>query len=335
VLRHVWTNYEIQDEILGWLSELIDDSSSQVMHARVSYALGVLARLSFEYVQVFLFNAWSTSDEFAKRDAVAYALREASRDPIVAPTVERFTDALFANTEVWQAQATAARIYGVGLGRPRELVLGKLHRLTRFHRMGSDTGSVIAIEVARSMASLILENPQEGYPDVLDQLMRWGLDHRDQDASHLIFLIIAKRIVRTVSATGQPGAEASWPDLLYVAQNDPAVRRRAIDLWAETLQRPFVQHLASLVLYDWARAAEGATEICSAFARFMRAVANTDPSRGLASTLLRLVDDWVDEDAFLPLQNVAAVVRPALLQTPGSAVVTEPGSTSIMPIALV
>jgi hypothetical protein len=318
VLWLAWNEYEVQEVLLEWLLDVIDDRSSQDALYQAAAALGFLAKQSFPYLRRHLFDDWAQSEVALHRDVVAVALRVAARDPEVNPAVEQFTENLFRRTDDPRAQATAARIYGLGSRtsdaasapvREIAVALARLDRLAVINEkdFDPDEGWEVRSAIANSLISLILDADSESvYVQVLQLLLRWDDDPKRRDLAYFAFVIIANGIVRTVR--NQENDEAAvWPDLLRMADLDARVRAPLLLLWREALQVPFLHVVAARVLRDWAAQAERDLEIRAAFARFVRAL-GADGGR-TAAVLLQYADDWSDDDQIEPLVIVPDTVR--------------------------
>lgn len=115
VLEYVWTDYQIHDLLLDWLGELAQNPSEQV-RVRAGIALGVLTRLSFDFLFRNALAPWAESENTGHRDAVAFALRVAAADPELTPSVRALTTRWYRDRPRPLAQATAARVHGIALG---------------------------------------------------------------------------------------------------------------------------------------------------------------------------------------------------------------------------
>ncbi|BAU84328.1 hypothetical protein SLA_3419 [Streptomyces laurentii] len=185
VIRHAWIQYEVQSELLDWLSALVVHPAEEV-RVYAAAALGVIASESYTYLCDRVFHPWARSESPLRRDAVAYALRVASRDPWIAERADMLVEGWFADRSEPYAQATAARAYGM-----REdpgPAVAALARLTVVDRVA------VAVAVGHSLTDL-LERNTDSTGLVLRTLHERSADHRMRPTALLSFLIVATEVV--------------------------------------------------------------------------------------------------------------------------------------------
>ncbi|MFH9617960.1 hypothetical protein ACH4MM_30215 [Streptomyces pratensis] len=300
IIRHAWTQYEIQGELLGWLSELVVDPAEEV-RVYAAAALGAIAAESYTYLCDQLLHGWARSENWLYRDAVAYALQVASRDPWIAERADVLVQGWFADRSLPFAQATAARVYG--MREDAELAVSALVRLAVVDR------ATVAVAIGRSLTDLLARDPDTAGM-VLNTLHERSADHRRRPTALLSFLIVAAQVVVGRAEWETGGEVEQWPALLYLAHNREELRAPFIGLWRESLNQAEFGEEAQQVLRNWAALAERDAALREMFQLMVGAMAYADPRTG--RILRRCAADWVDRDELAPLPLAAAVVHAQL-----------------------
>ncbi|WP_327274419.1 ATP-binding protein [Streptomyces sp. NBC_01224] len=300
IIRHAWIQYEIQNELLDWLSALVVDPAEEV-RVYAAAALGVIAAESYTYLCDQVFHQWAQSENPLRRDAVAYALQIASRDPWIREQADMLVEGWFADRRRPYAQATAARVYG--MGEDPELAVAALARLTVVDR------ATVAVAVGRSLTDLLAQNTDSAEL-VLRTLHERSADHRRRPTALLSFLIVAAQVVVGRGESGTDGYMEQWPALLYLAHHREELRAPFIALWRESLNQAEFGEEAQQVLRNWAAVAERDPSLRAMFQLMVGAIAYGDPRTG--RILRRCAADWVDPDELAPLPLTTAVVHAQL-----------------------
>ncbi|MFD9780981.1 hypothetical protein ACFWXD_28400, partial [[Kitasatospora] papulosa] len=300
IIRHAWIQYEIQGELLGWLSELVVEPAEEV-RIYAAAALGAIAAESYTYLCDQLFHGWALSGNWLYRDAVAYALRVASRDPWIAERADVLVQGWFADRSQPFGQATAARVYG--MREDPEVAVPALVRLAVVDR------ATVAVAIGRSLTDLLARNP-DTTGLVLHTLHERASDHRRRPTALLSFLIVAAQVVVGRDEWGTDGEVEQWPALLYLAHHREDLRPPFIALWREALNQADFGGEAEQVLRNWAALAERDEGLRDMFQLMVGALAYGDPRTG--RILRRCAADWVDRDELAPLPLATAVVRAQL-----------------------
>lgn len=310
VLRHVWTQYAIQEDLLEWLAELVDDSSYQV-RVLAGSALGGLSLLSFEYLREQILGPWASSPQPTQREAVAYALRVAADDRDLLPCIRGMTAWWYANADDRAAQATAARVHGLSqVSRDPVAAVDALVRLLVVDNLP------LALAIGNALTDLLVDGSTELAAYVLAKLAAAARERRTAPAAELVFLLLNVQISidhapRAAAADGAaPGPGVSWPFLLSLAGARPDVRDHVIRLWQAVLESALFHREAEQVLSAWAGWAQNDTALGDAFLRLVRAVAYSHPHS--ARVLRKLADDWVDPEKLAPLREISAALRHVL-----------------------
>ncbi|MFI2368478.1 hypothetical protein [Streptomyces sp. NPDC018833] len=300
VIRHAWTQYEIQSELLDWLSALVVHPAEEV-RVYAAAALGVIAAESFTYLCDRVFHPWAQSEDPRRRDAVAYALHVASRDPWIRERADALVEGWFADRSRPFAQATAARTHG--MGEDPERAVAALARLAVVDR------ATVAVAVGRSLADLLAQNAGSAGL-VLRTLHERSADHRMRPTALLSFLIVAAQVVVGQDEHGAGGGDEQWPALLHFAHHREELRAPFIALWRESLNQAHFGDEAQQVLRNWAALAERDPALREMFRLMVGAVAYGDPRTG--RILRRCAADWVDPEELAPIPLTAAVVHAQL-----------------------
>lgn len=300
LIVHAWTQYEIQAELLDWLSELVVHPSEQVRVYAAASGVGVLAAESYRHVERRVLGPWARSDSPARRTAVAYALSVACQDPWVREQAAALVDGWYADRRP-AVRATAARVHGLGavFDRPVE-ELGRL--------LAVDSVTV-TVAVGLALADLVADDADMA-GSVLSLLRAGAEDHRSGRAATLAFLIVAAQVVVETAEVDPDAAVPEWPTLLYLAHRRHELRDPFVRLWRGALNESFFHHEAEQVIGAWARLAERDSQLREMFRLLVGAIAHQDVRSG--RILRACADDWVHPDRLVRLPLTAAVVRAQL-----------------------
>jgi len=291
VIERIWRGYQVQPMLMQWLGELVLSPSEQVRIFAAS-TLGVLSRYSFDYLCTGTLHRWANSKDYRVREAVAYAMREPAGDAQLAGAVGTIVAGWFANSGQARAQATAARAYGVGVGR-----LDAATAIDRLGRLATVDSYPVAVGIGDALADLILQAPAETAPQACSALLSWFDDRLRRRPAHLAFLILASSLVTW--ETGSTGGEVRWPTLLHLAQTVGALRDPLITLWCKVLNETVLTDQAHGVLTAWAGLAESDREQLEVLTRLIRAIGmGNDRVRRI---LLDLAAGWVASERLVPL----------------------------------
>ncbi|MGW0792138.1 hypothetical protein ACWD04_28920 [Streptomyces sp. NPDC002911] len=300
VIQHAWTQYEIQGELLDWLSGLVVDPAEEV-RVFAAAALGAIASESYAYLCNQLFHDWADSENPLHRDAIAYALRVASREQWIAGRADIMVEGWFADRSRPFVQATAARVYG--LRKDPGPAVAALLRLAVVDR------AAVAVAIGRSLTDLVAQDA-DTTALVLRALHEGAADHRKQQTALLSFLIIAAQVVVKKDEWNTGGELEEWPALLYQAHQREELRDPFIALWRDALNQAVFGQEAQQVLRNWAALAERDRALRSMFQLMVGTIAYGDVRSG--RILRRCAADWVDPDELVPLPLTAAVVHAQL-----------------------
>ncbi|MEU7581627.1 hypothetical protein AB0B50_28955 [Streptomyces sp. NPDC041068] len=312
IIRHVWSEYRVQHDLIGWLGELIDSSSLPV-RSFAGTALGLIAAESFEFIGTRIFDHWALDEDSGplRREAIAYALKVCTRDPALRAGVHNLVNGWYLNGG-WQLQAAAARAYGLCLGGAD---LGTA--VAALTRLGTVNHIDVAIAIGDGFADLVAEDVSAHAPVVLRAIAEMVHEPRSRACGHLVFLILADGLVTedAVAGTGQP---RSRPTLLHLAAREPPggeLRRLLGYLWAEVIGGELFGEEAADVLQRWASQAESEPLLLDDLVRtLVEDVAAR--SHRVNLILQRHVSRWNERDCFRPLPRSAAVLGSALRSAP-------------------
>ncbi|WP_433891261.1 hypothetical protein [Streptomyces sp. CA-111067] len=305
LIRHVWTEYRAQQELLAWLGELVDSGSDQIL-SFAGTALGLIASVSFDLLSARVFPQWIADRQHGRRrrDAVAHALRVCVRNPELRPGVSALVDAWFMSGQ-WESQAAAARAYGRCLG-GADLTAA----LEGLSRLGTVGDVAVDVAVGDSFADLIEEDLAGNAPLVLRTLVRMVAEPETRECGHLSFLILADTLV-IEDAEPAPGASAaSRPTLMHLSMTDERLRGLLAQLWSEVICGELYGDLAAGVLTSWAAQSEADPQLLDAFVRIMRDLAQRDTRT--RELLLRYAVGWDARGSLRPLHRAAALLRSVL-----------------------
>lgn len=312
IIRHAWSQYTIQGELLDWLADLVDKPSQQV-RSFAGTALGLIATESFDAVSTLVFPQWIRDGDSGeqRREAIAYALRVCARDPGLRPGVRALVEGWYLGGP-WQFQAAAARAYGLCLG-GADLPTA-LQALTR---LGTVDSVQVAVAIGDAVSDLMEDDVRANAPAVLRALAEMAHETKSRHSGHLAFLILANALVSDEPPAGGLSGR-SRPTLLRLAADSPPggeLRRLIGYLWAEAISGEVYSESAGTVLDAWATQAETDPELLADLVRILvDDVAARSPRAGLL--LQRHAARWTDRDRFRPLPRSAAVLGAALRAAP-------------------
>jgi hypothetical protein len=302
VIRHAWSQYQVQDALLGWFAELVTDVSEEV-RIYASVALGVIGCDSLQYLIRHVLRPWAYDDHPLRRSAVAYALSVCAADPRLRPHVHALAEEWFADTEHPMAQATAARVYGLSLSGAEPLAA--IDALVRLCVVDNVT---VEVAIGHSLTDLLTEDA-DLTAVVLRRLRAALLDHRSRPAALLTFLIVATQFGVYTDDLPISATIPEWPALLHRADTDDETREPLVALWRAALHEPLYRLEAERVLRTWAALAESDPLLREAFLRMAGALAAGDPRSTTA--LLRHAVAW-GAQALVPLPGTALALRALL-----------------------
>ncbi len=308
IIRHVWSEYRIQQELVGWLAELIDSSSLPV-RSFAGTSLGLIATESFEFIATRVFDHWARHEDcgWQRREAIAYALKVCARDPALWAGVHNLVNGWYLSG-IWELQAAAARAYGLCLG---GVDLGTA--VAALTRLGTVDHIQVAIAIGDGFVDLLAQDVAAHAPVVLRAVAEMVHESESRACGHLVFLILADGLVteETVAGSTQP---RSRPTLLNLAVRDRrggSLRRLFGYLWAEVIGGELFGDEADVVLQRWAVQAETDPLLLDDLVTTMvEDVAVRSPRVRLL--LQRHVTSWTGRDCFRPLPRSAAVLGSAL-----------------------
>lgn len=308
IIRHVWSEYRVQQDLIAWLGDLVDRPSQQV-RSFAGTALGLIATEAFDHIATHVFPAWVRDEHSGplRREAIAYALRVCVRVPALRTGVRNLVDGWYMSG-VWQLQAAAARAYGLCLGGA-----GLQAAVQALTRLGTVDHIRVAIEIGDAFADLMEEDVHAHAPVVLRAIAEMCHEPASRACGHLAFVILADALATDEPATSG-GTPRHSPTLLRLAARTPAggeLRRLLGYLWSEVIGGGLFADQAANVLAAWAAQAEADPQLLDDLVRFlMEDVVPRGPRYG--NLLAERVRSWTDRDRFRPLPRSAAVLDAAL-----------------------
>ncbi|MFI1397459.1 hypothetical protein [Streptomyces sp. NPDC020681] len=300
VIRHAWTQYEIQEELLDWLGELVMDASEEV-RVYAAAGLGVLAADAFGHVSARILQPWAHSESAYRRAAVAYALSVGCRDPWIREQAEAMVESWLGDRSRPLGQATAARVHGLGAVTDRAV--------EEIGRLAVVDNVTVAVAVGCSLADLLADD-FDLTASVLYMLHQQSDDYRARPTALLSFLILAAQLVIDTEERGTAGQSPDRPALLYLAHRKPELQEPFIRLWRAALNQAFFDEEAAQVMRIWAALAERDPELREMFRLMIGAIAYGDERSG--RILRRCADEWTHPDNLTPLPLAAATVHAQL-----------------------
>ncbi|MEV7192128.1 hypothetical protein AB0N81_09980 [Streptomyces sp. NPDC093510] len=311
IIRHVWSEYRIQQELVDWLADLIDSSSLPV-RSFAGTALGLIATESFEFIATRVFDHWARHEDsgWERREAIAYALAVCARDPALRPGVHNLVNGWYASGD-WQLQAAAARAYGLCLGGAD---LGTA--VAALTRLGRVDHIQVANAIGDGFVDLLAQDVAAHAPVVVHEVAEMVHEPQSRACGHLVFLILVDGLVNEEQVVGstQPRRRPTFLDLAARDRQDGTLRRRLGYLWAEVIGGEF-GGAAETVLQRWAAQAETDPMLLDDLVRMLvEDVAARGPR--VSQLLQRYATRWTERDCFRPLPRSAAVLGSALRAGP-------------------
>jgi hypothetical protein len=302
VIRRAWSDYEVQDALIGWLGQLAKDATEQV-RIFAGIALGRLAIWSFDFLSCNVLGPWANGKIREQREAVAYALRVVAANPRLRGNVRQLMSSWYANSSRPLAQATAARAYGVAYG-----PIDPSEAFRQLDRLAKVDDIRVATAIGDSIADLLEAGSDEFACSALSRLAE-SIGEQERSATvQLVFLIVADGLVdRAQDADEGP---LSWPFLLRLATRLAEVRSALVRLWQYVLNESLFYEEAEQVMTRWAATAEGSPAIREAFLRLARSIARSD-QRSLM-ILQRYCAQWTSAGNLSPLPLVSAALQTVL-----------------------
>ncbi|BBA95454.1 hypothetical protein RVR_316 [Actinacidiphila reveromycinica] len=304
VIRHVWSQYRVQAQLLEWVGELVDSPSLQV-RGFAGTALGLLATESFDLLAGRVFPEWICHAESGdrRREAVGYALRMCVDDPALHDGVRALVEGWFQDGD-WQAQAAAARAYGLCLGGgDLASAVESLVLLARVDHLG------VAVAIGDSLADLMVADVERNAAVVLDALTGMFGKRRSRATGHLCFLILVDALAAGAQPAA-PGDQGARPTLLHLSVHDPALRETLAWLWSEVIGGGLFDEETSQVLGRWAAQAEHDAGLMDDLLRMLRHLAERHTR--VRQLLLRYADGWEGDHMPRPLRRAAGLLRAEL-----------------------
>ena len=303
VIRRAWSDYEVQDALIGWLGQLAKDATEQV-RIFAGIALGRLAIWSFDFLSCNVLEQWANGTIREKREAVAYALRVVAANPRLRGNARQLMSGWYAASSRPLAQATAARAYGVAFG-----PIDASEAFRQLDRLFEVDDIRVATAIGDSIADLLEAGDDEIAGMVLSRLAESVAEPGRSATAQLVFLIAADGLVDREHDTAGEGP-ASWPSLLSLTTRLAAVRNAIVRLWQYVLNEALFHEEAGQVMTRWAATAEGSPAIREAFLRLARAIARGD--RRSLMILERYCAQWTSADNLSPLPAVSAALQTIL-----------------------
>lgn len=312
IIRHVWSEYRIQAELIDWIAELVDSPSQQV-RSFAGTALGLIATESFDHIATQVFPRWIRHEDRGalRREAVAYALRVCARVPALRPGVRALVEGWYLNGD-WQARAAAARAYGLCLGG-----LGPDDAVQALTRLGTVDHMRVAIAIGDAFADLMEEDLAAHAAIVLRAVAEMVHEPASRACGHLVFLILADALVADTPAGGGLPARSRPTLLLLAAESSPGSETRRVlgYLWAEVIGGELFGDQAAHVLEGWSAQAEADPLLLD---QLVRVLVDDVAVRGprVSRLLQRYAAQWTDRDRFRRLPRAAKVLGAALRSGP-------------------
>ncbi|MCT9080113.1 hypothetical protein [Streptomyces fulvoviolaceus] len=308
IIRHVWSEYRIQHELIPWLQDLVDLDSPQI-HWYAGIALGVIGTEAFDHIATHVLLPWAEDEDVSRggqrREAVANALWVCAQDPALRPGVRALVDSWYLSGK-WPLQAAAARAYGVCLGGAD---LGVA--VAALVRLGLLYDPRIFAAIGDAFADLLIEDVQAHARLVLRSVAEMVHEPMSRDCGHYVFVTLANTLLSEEPAPTRP-------TLLRLARTDPPggeLRRLLGYLWAEAIAGEEYGEYAAAVLEGWAAQAENDPLFLDDLARMLvQDVAAHSPRA--ARLLQRLVARWNERDYIRPLPRCAGFLGSALQAGP-------------------
>ncbi|MET8574259.1 HEAT repeat domain-containing protein [Streptomyces sp. NPDC005012] len=295
IILHAWTQYEIQGELLSWLTELAEHPSEDV-RAYAATSLGVLATDSYRHVRRRVLSPWAASDNPVHREAVACALAVACGDGWVQAEVTDLLTDWYADDDA-RLRATSVRVHG--LTALTDDQVGQIVPVLAVDDIR------LAVAAGYALADLLAVD-QDVAGHLLHHLRLAAERAASRHCALLAFLIVASQVVVRTEEVDPDATVPEWPSLLYLAHRRGELREVSRWLWCEALNEPFLHREAQQVLTDWARLAERDAELREMLRQLARAVAEHDPRAG--RVLRGCAESWRAADRVVKLPRTATLV---------------------------
>ncbi|WP_405585533.1 hypothetical protein [Streptomyces sp. NBC_01190] len=299
VIAHAWSEYPIQDLLLGWLGELVTDRSDEV-RVYAAVALGGLLPAAFPYLNRRALAGWAFHQDQRFREAVGYALATGSRDPELRPHIEELVAEWFADRRRPLGQATAARVYGL-----TSVSADPRQNIARLARLSAVDSVKVAVAIGDGYADLLADDYALA-PLVLGALRSGLTPPETRPTCLLAFLIVATALVVDGAQPETEGFDG-WPALLFLSEVQSEVRDLLPLLWREALGQPFFHLQAQQALRTWAALAEVDSRLRNTFLNLVGAIAHGDARSG--HIIRRYVAEWTDRHELAPLPLTAWAVN--------------------------
>jgi hypothetical protein len=313
VLRYVWTAYEMQDILIDWLCSLADNEAIQIQ-LLTARALGLLGTWSFDYIGSQVLVRWACSKRRGRRQAVAYALWKAvTEEPRLLPNTRILIKGWYADRSKPNAQATAARAYGLVVG-----AVDLAEALEGLSRLLMVENAKVAVAIGNAMADLVapatLDSTGAPLPDDQADVVRKVLaalvvcvGDRDRSAqAELAFLTMANLLITPVPSAAA-GNLMRWPSLLRLLIRLPDIRPSVVKLWQHVLSDSPFPDVAEQIMTQWAGTAEYEPEAREVFLRLTRAICRDHARCQLI--MERFAAEWVSPRNLQPLYTVSAALQ--------------------------
>jgi hypothetical protein len=318
VLERVWREYQIHRDLLLWLRDLAENRSEEV-RIWAATALGVFCKQAFDYVYATVLHSMSIDEKFWLRDVVANALSVPAADGRLRPLVESLVGRLFGTSGTPLGQATAARVWGIGLG-----TQDVTKALTMLERLTTINDRRVARGIGDSLADLLLADEDNNAVPVLHRVSSWLHDPKRVLTGVYVFLWLAGNLTSEFAAgvfagQGVAAPPGAWPMLLLLADQRPELRMGLVNMWQRVLLSGVLTDWTSLVLGQWADLAERDEGVRLAFGRMLAAtpaaIGRGDPTESLVRYH---ATQWRSAENLQPKVSTAYAVEAALRDRNGA-----------------
>ncbi|MFG1607802.1 hypothetical protein [Actinoplanes sp. NPDC049265] len=265
LLRHYWQEHDFdRDLLLDWLREVAGDVEVAV-GIRAAGAVGFLATIAFDTVRRDVIVPWIGSGRGDERELAVAALAMPARTPGTAGRTMRLV-ADWASRDAEAQRTAAVRALGGSVG---AVLAGGPDKLLA--KLAAGAEGRLAIAIGDSVGELLSAAGPDRRRDLLELLAGWSEETRRgrQSAGVLGFLQAAwTRWIRFDDGV-------SWPLLLWLSDQDPAMSATIAKLWRTALIARGADDGVRIVLRSWALAAEREPGLRGAFVRLFSAVPET------------------------------------------------------------
>jgi hypothetical protein len=304
VLERAFRQYEIQSQLLEWMSGLVRHAS-QTVRIQSAFSLGMFAACGFEQVQLRLLMPWAGSDDLRLRQAAAIALRYPASLPKLRNTVRRLIRRWYGSKSQPALQSTAALSYGYSYGiQQPDVAMDALDRLAAMDKWQ------VALGVGEALANLLLEHDTAIATDIFLALLRWLDDREKMPTAEIAFLVMANYLAVEDDLEAVRPRLDFWPGLLDLADREPSLRGALALLWQRVLSSSRFSRVAMDTLENWAGDAEFDPRGARALASL--ALAASEGQERTRLLFLRATDQWTEHTNLKPKWKAAAAVRSVL-----------------------